>query len=358
MHFALSDEQRELAAAVRGLVKRRAAVLGLRGAIDSPAGYDTELWTALCEQIGVAALSIPEEYGGAGFSLFETQVVLEALGESLTPTPLLGSGVLAAQALLAADAPELLPGIAAGEVVALAWADRSGRHRTDGSEVVASQADGWVLDGAATLILDGAQAAHLLVIAMLDGSPALFQTETIAETTPALDPTLRFARAEFRATPARLLAADFGPALPRLHAIAAIACTALQVGGAQSCLDRTVAHLKEREQFGRPLGSFQALKHRVADLLVQVETARSISWAAGFAASNGDDPARQAAYAKSWCGDAFTAVAAETVQLHGGIAITWEHDVQLYFKRAHALAQLFGDAREHRARLATESREE
>ena len=355
MHFALSDEQRELAAAVRGLVHRRASTTGLRAAIDSPAGYDTELWTALCEQIGVAALAIPEEHGGAGFSLFETHVVLEELGASLTPTPLLGSGVLAAQALLAADAPTLLPAIAAGTVVALAWADRSGRHREDGSDLIASQVNGWTLDGTATLILDGAQAEHLLAVAMIDGRPALFQTENIAVPTPALDPTLRFAQAEFHAAPAQLLAENFGPALRQLHAIAAIACTALQVGGAQSCLDRTVGYLKEREQFGRPLGSFQALKHRAADLLVQVETARSISWSA---ASQSDDRTRQAACAKSWCGDAFTAVAAETVQLHGGIAITWEHDVQLYFKRAHALAQLFGDAREHRARLFTEAQEE
>ena len=350
MHFALTDEQRELAAAVRGMVTRRAAKTDLRAAIDSPSGYDTELWSALCEQIGVAALAIPEEYGGAGFGLFETHVVLEELGASLTPSPLLGSGVLAAQALLAADAPELLPEIAAGGVVALAWADRAGRHRTDGSDVVASAG---TLNGTATLVLDGAQASHLLVVAMADGRPALFQADVAAEATPAVDQTLRFAQVEFRDTPATLLAADFTEALPRLHAIAAIACTALQVGGAQSCLDRTVAHLKEREQFGRPLGSFQALKHRVADMLVQVETARSISWAAGFAASNGDDLVQQAAYAKSWCSEAFTAVAAETVQLHGGIAITWEHDAQLYFKRAHALAHLFGDAREHRARLRT-----
>ncbi|WP_084144816.1 acyl-CoA dehydrogenase family protein [Amycolatopsis jejuensis] len=344
MDFALSAEQQELAAAVRGLVKRRAATVDLRAAIES--GYDTGLWTALCDQIGVAALAIPERYGGAGFSLAETHVVLEELGSSLTPAPLLGSGVLAAQALLAADAPALLPRIAAGEVVALAWADRAGRHRTDGSDIVASAANGWTLDGTATLVLDGAQASPLLAIAMADDGPALFQVDAFtAEPTPALDPTLRFARVTFDHTPAALLAADFGAALPRLHAIAAIACTALQVGGAQSCLDRTVTHLKERDQFGRPLGSFQALKHRVADMLVHVESARSISWAAA-----GD--VRQAAYAKSWCTDAFNAVAAEMIQLHGGIAITWEHDAHLYFKRAHALTHLFGDAREHRAMIS------
>ncbi len=367
MHFALSDEQQELAAAVRGSVTRRAATIDLRAAIDSPDGYDTDLWALLCGQIGVAALAIPEEYGGAGFSLFETHVVLEQLGASLTPSPLLGCGVLAAQALLTAGdgeaARELLPRIAQGEIAALAWADRSGRHRTDGSDVVATAKDGWILDGAATLVMDGAHAAHLLVVAHADGAPALFRVSVDAtgltrETTPALDQTLRLAQVSLEATPATLVAADVGAGLSRLHAVAAIACTALQVGGAQACLDRTVAYLKEREQFGRPLGSFQALKHRAADMLVQVEAGRSISWAAGFAAGQSDprgetaaEPIRLSAAAKSWCTDGFTAVAAEMIQLHGGIAITWEHDAQLYFKRAHALAHLFGSAREHRAAL-------
>ena len=361
MRFALSEEQSELAAAVRGLVARRAGSVDLRAAIESTAGYDTELWEALCQQIGVASLAIPEEYDGAGFSLFETHVVLEELGASLTPSPLLGSGVLAAQALvLSGDNPtarELLPRIAGGGVVALAWADAAGRHRTDGSDVVASDS---ALTGTATLVLDGSEATDLLVIATADGAPALFAVAPDAagltrEATPALDQTLRFARLDLADTPATLVAADFGDALVRLRAIAAIAITALQVGGAQACLDRTVAYLKERDQFERPLGSFQALKHRAADMLVRVETARSMSWAAGFASGEGVDTGelvRQAALAKSWCTEAFEAVAGEMIQLHGGIAITWEHDAHLYFKRAHALGELFGSPHEHRAALA------
>jgi len=360
MRFALSEEQSELAAAVRGLVARRAGSLDLRAAIESPAGYDTELWEALCQQIGVASLAIPEEYGGAGFTLFETHVVLEELGASLTPSPLLGSGVLAAQALvLSGDNPvaqELLPQIAEGGVVALAWADAAGRHRTDGSDVSATSSN---LTGTATLVLDGLEANRLLVVAGLDGVPALFSVAPDAsglsrDATPALDQTLRLARVDFADTPATLVTSDFAEALVRLRALAAIAASALQVGGAQAALDRTVAYLKERDQFERPLGSFQALKHRAADMLVKVETARSMSWAAGFAASEGvatDELVRQAALAKSWCTDAFDMVAGETIQLHGGIAITWEHDAHLYFKRAHALGQLFGRAHEHRAGL-------
>jgi len=360
MRFALSEEQSELAAAVRGLVARRAGSFDLRAAIGSAAGYDTELWQGLCQQIGVASLAIPEEYGGAGFSLFEAHVVLEELGASLAPSPLLGSGVLAAQALLlGGDGPtaqELLPRIAEGGVVALAWADGAGRHRTDGSDVSAT---GDVLTGTATLVLDGKEAESLLVVATVDGVPALFAVAPdaaglVSEVTPAVDQTLQFTRLTLADSPATLVAADFGAALVRLRAIAAIAVTALQVGGAQACLERTVAYLKERDQFERPLGSFQALKHRAADMLVQVETARSMSWTAGFASGEAvdtDELVRQAALAKSWCSEAFEAVAGEMIQLHGGIAITWEHDAHLYFKRAHALGELFGSPREHRAAL-------
>lgn len=362
MEFALTEEQRELAAAVRGLVERRAGTMSLREAIATDAGYDTALWGALCSQIGVAALAIPDEFGGAGFSSFETHLTLEALGESLTPSPLLGSAVLAVQAvLLAGDMPaqeRLLPRLAEGTIGALAWAGRDGRWSTTDSDVAATQVgEGWRLDGEATLVLDAQDAEFLLVVATTPDGVGLFEADSTARgvtvtATPALDPTLRFssvALADVGATPLSLNASGV---LTRLADVAAVAVTALQVGGAQAALDRTVAHLKAREQFGRPLGSFQALKHRVADLLVQVETARSISWAAAWAAATDDpDLPRQSAIAKAWCSDAVEQVAAEMIQLHGGIAITWEHDAHLYFKRAHATAQLFGAAHEHRRRL-------
>ena len=147
------------------------------------------------------------------------------------------------------------------------------------------------------------------------------------------------------------MAADW---LPTLRDVACAALSALQVGAAQRCLDLTVAYSHEREQFGRPIGSFQALKHRMADMLVDVETSRSASWAAAWSASTRDQhlPER-AALAKAWCSEALLRVAGETVQLHGGVAITWDHDAQLYLKRAHALSQLLGAPHHHRHRLAT-----
>jgi len=364
MLFALSPEQNELATTVRELLARRSGSEAVRAAAATGPGYDRGLWRILCEQIGAAGLAIPEEYGGHGFSLLETHVVLEQLGAALTPSPLLGSGVLAAQAVLRSGNPaaceRLLPAIADGTAVAaLAWADAAGRWRTDGCDVRAAGQEQRTLSGASTLVLNGADADVLLVVAETGGGRlGLFEVDPAHPgvrriETPAMDTTLRLDRIEFYAVPAVLLAPDIADALAALHDVAAVAVTALQVGAAQRGLDMTVAYSKERVQFGRPIGSFQAVKHRLADLLVEVETARSVSWAAAWAAArNEPDLPRQASLAKAWCSEALNKVAAETVQLHGGIAITWEHDAQLLFKRAHAASQLFGQPHQHRRRLS------
>ena len=301
MHFARTEEQDELAATVRGLLAKRSDSTAVRAAVATEAGYDTELWTALCEQIGVAALAIPEEHDGFGASLVETAVVLEVLGEFLTPSPLLASALLASQTLLHGSAEEkadLLPRLAAGEVLPVAIGD---------------------------VVLEP------------------------AERTESMDQTLRLAVTEAPAeTP------------DDVRAISTALASALQVGAMQRGLDMTVRYSKERVQFGRTIGSFQALKHRMADMLVLVESSRSASWgataaAAGYLAEPGEETLatllRRAAVAGSYCSDALEKVAAETIQLHGGIAITWEHDAQLVFKRAHALSRLWEPAHLARARL-------
>ncbi len=363
MLFALSEEQVELAATVRALLARRSDSPAVRSAVDAPRGYDEALWSTLCEQIGVAALAVPEEYGGAGFTLFETHVVLEELGSTLTPSPLLGSGILAAQALLLSQdesaCAEVLPGVASGETVAaLVWAGEDGAWSTERGAVSAVRdGDGWTVTGTGAFVLDGDHADVLLVLAETPQGIALLRVDPTQEAvrrtpTPGMDLTLRFATVSFDDASATLVAQDAGRFLPTLRDIACVAVSALQVGAAQRCLEMTVAHAKERVQFGRPIGSFQALKHRMADMVVEVETARSASWAAGWSAAHLDaDLPVRAALAKAWCSEALTTVAAETVQLHGGIAITWEHDAQLYFKRAHATSQLFGQPLHHRARL-------
>ena len=327
MEFALSEEQQELAATVRSLLTKRADSAAVRKAIESDAGYDETLWQTLCEQIGAAALAIPERYEGAGFTLFESLVVLEEVGRSLAPSPLLSS-LVTAEALLAggdADAKRrLLPRIAAGEPAAFV------------------HGAGPVLDGDRATVLVAATDAGLVEVD--PGSAARSWAES-------MDQTIRLAHVDLTSASTTPIG-DAAAAVARVDLVGAVGVAALQAGLAARALEMTVAYSKERVQFGRPIGSFQALKHRMADMLVLLEMSRSASWAASYAVSRSTDNAAELAHvAKSYCGDALARIAAETIQLHGGIAITWEHGAQLVFKRAHALGQLYGSSREHRTQI-------
>ncbi|MGH3713156.1 MAG: acyl-CoA dehydrogenase family protein [Micromonosporaceae bacterium] len=343
----MTEEQRALQEAVRSLLERHAGSAAVRAAVDQPRGFDEKLWHLLCDQIGVAGLGIPEAYGGAGASLVETALVLEELGRVLAPAPLLGSAVLAGQAVLAtgdADAcARLLPAIADGtRIAALAWSDASGHWHPDRPAATAAEGpDGWRLDGDAHFVLDG-DIADVLLVATGDG---LFEVDPDAarrEPTPAMDLTRRLARVTLEAAPARPLGRTD---LALVRDIGCAALAAEQAGAAARALDLTVAYAKTREQFGQPIGAFQALKHRMAEMYVQVESARAIAYAAAAA------PSELGAVAKVHCSEAFQQVTAEMIQLHGGIAITWEHDAHLYFKRAHGSAQLFGQPGEYVSRL-------
>lgn len=325
MDFAFSHEQQELASMVRSLLAKRADPGAVRTAMESEAGFDEALWQTLCEQIGAAALGIPEEYDGAGFSLFEALIVLEEMGRSLAPSPLLSS-LVTAEALLAGGSEDaksrLLPRIARGEVAAIMLDDRP--------------------------VLEGDRATVLL--AVTDDGLVEVDPESVTRTwAESMDQTIRLAHVDLSGattTPA----GDGDAASERARLVGAAGCAALQAGLAARALEMTVAYSKERVQFGRAIGSFQALKHRMADMLVLLEMSRSASWAASYAVSSGADNAERLTHvAKSYCSDALDRIAGETVQLHGGIAITWEHDAHLVFKRAHALGQLFGQAHEHRA---------
>jgi alkylation response protein AidB-like acyl-CoA dehydrogenase len=321
MELALSSEQQELAATVRSLLSKRADSAAVRAAMTSETGYDESLWQTLCEQIGVAALAIPEKYDGAGFSLFESMIVVEEVGRSLAPSPLLSS-LVTAEAILAGGTDEakerLLPRIAAGEVAAFG------------------------VPGEPSLFADR---ATVLVAATDDGLEEL--PDGSAEWLPSMDQTIRLGTIP---TTGGSAIGDSASARARAELVGAVGVAAMSAGLAARGLEMTVAYTKERVQFGRPIGSFQALKHRMADLLVLVEMSRSASWAASYALATDAPNAQQLAHvAKSYCSDALSRVAAETVQLHGGIAITWEHDAQLVFKRAHALSQLFGAPHAHRA---------
>ena len=351
-----SAEQQELSSMMSSLLAKHSSSEAVRTACQTSCGYDEKLWQLLCQQVGVAALAVPEEHGGAGFGFLEVAVVLEQLGRSLTPAPLL-AGLVATEALLRSGDAEacgrLLPVIADGSVATLAW---SGASNPAGSPEPVVAADDGRLSGTVPLVLDGDTADVLLVAARTSDGVGLFEVPTDAPGlhrthTPAMDLTLRVATVDLDDVPGLRIGGEMGPAMEQVHAVAAAAVAALQVGVAQRGLDMTVDYSKERQQFGRQIGSFQALKHRMADMLVLVETARSAAMDAAFAVSapaEHADLVRRTSVAKAWCSDALESVAAETVQLHGGIAITWEHDAHVVFKRAHALAHLFGTAHQHR----------
>jgi alkylation response protein AidB-like acyl-CoA dehydrogenase len=413
----LTDERRDLRDAVRGLLEQQQ-----RG----DAGDDKSLWRRLCGEIGVAGLAIPQRYGGAGAGPVETHIVMEELGRGLTCSPLLGSAVLAGQALLAsgdtAACQRLLPAIADGSTVAaLAWTTPAGHWdpgeaacaahpaaRTTAADAIqaitgaagldagpgASQAavpsvsspDDWVLTGEAHHVLDGDQAGVLLAAARTPGGVALFEVDprdrgvTRAAVT-TMDTTRRLAIVRLDRAPGRPVgstspgeassgkassgkassgkassgsASSGNAALARARDLACIALSAEQVGAAQRALELTVAYTKVRVQFGRAIGSFQALQHRMAGLHVLVESARSLSYAAADAAAEGAaDLGLHAAAAKVYCSEALARVAGEMIQMHGAIGITWEHDAHRYLKRAHGAGQLFGRPSEHAARVAS-----
>ncbi len=327
MSMTRTEEQCELAAIVRAMLERQAHSRAVRAAMVSEEGFDRALWNTLCQQIGVAGLPVPEELGGAGYTIGESLIVLEELGRSLAPSPLLPS-VIATEALIACDdaqaQQELLPTLLGGGI-------------------------GTVVFGTDP-VLYAAQAE--VVLAVVEDTLVSLDPEVPRRRRAALDPTLQLGEVDLRGSNRRVLTRD--PAvLARIRDVALVGAAALQVGAMQRALDDTVAYTLTRVQFGRRIGSFQALKHRMADLLVQVEMSRSALMAASIALSMQSlDSSERAIVAAAYCSESLAQVAAEMIQLHGGIAITWEHDAHLVLKRAHALGVLFGQAHQHRARLS------
>jgi alkylation response protein AidB-like acyl-CoA dehydrogenase len=365
MMFGMSEEQEELRSSVRRFVADRAPLTRVRELMDA-GEIDLEVWGQAGAQLGLQGIAIPEEYGGSGFSFAEQAIVLEELGAGLYGGPYLASAVLAATALLAspdeAARQRLLPGIAAGETIAaLAFTEDDGSWDPAGIRLAAAKSgDGWVLDGHKSFVLDGASAGLILAVAVADGGLSLFAVDAAASgltatALPALDQTRGLARLEFAAVPAELIgsAGDAGVILERVLDVAAVALAAEQLGGAARALDITVDYTKTRHQFGRPIGSFQALKHRMADLLMEVESLRSaVAYAASAVAAGSDEVPAVASLVKAYASETYFHVTAEMIQMHGGIGFTWEHDAHLFFKRAKSSELFLGDGAYHRERLA------
>jgi len=370
MNLGVSAEQRELRDSVRRFLADRAPVSRVRELMETPDGTDRQVWQQAGAQLGLPGIAIPEAYGGAGFTFAEQAIVLEELGAALYGGPYLASAVLAATALLAASDEaarrELLPGIASGQTVAtLAFTEDDGSWDPEAIRLAATRGEGgpdgsWVLDGHKSFVLDGHTADLILVVAAAGPGLSLFAVDPGAvgldrRVLPTLDQTRKLARLEFDAVPGRLIGApcEAGGVLDRTLDVAAIALAAEQLGGAQQALDMAVGYAKTRHQFGRPIGSFQAIKHRCADLLLEVESLRSaVAYAAAAVAENSAEVPVVAALAKAYASDVYFHVAAENIQIHGGIGFTWEHDAHLYFKRAKSSELLLGDASYHREHLA------
>ncbi|HET9733560.1 MAG TPA: acyl-CoA dehydrogenase family protein [Acidimicrobiales bacterium] len=366
MNFAFSEEQEELRKSVRRFLEDKSPVSEVRRLMETTEGYDQAVWSQMANQLGLQGLSIPEEFGGSGFSYVELIVVLEEMGRALLCAPYFSTVALAANAILTsgddAAKKELLPGIASGETIAtLAITEDNGRWDFDGIQLRASRSgDGYTLDGHKMFVLDGHTANLIVVAARSDAGVSLFAVDGDASglTRTALatmDQTRKQARLEFSATPARLIGTDGGAeaGLSKALDLAVVALAAEQVGGAQRCLDMSVQYAKDRIQFGRPIGSFQAIKHKCADMLLEVESAKSAAYYAGWAAADDSDELPVvSSLAKAYCSEAYFHAAAENIQIHGGIGFTWEHDAHLYFKRAKSSELLFGDPTYHRELLA------
>jgi alkylation response protein AidB-like acyl-CoA dehydrogenase len=366
VNFGFSEEQEELRKAVRRFLDDKSPSTEVRRLMETTDGYDPAVWSQMANQLGLQALTIPEEYGGAGFGYVELVVVLEEMGRSLLCAPYFSTVALAANALLASGdesaKSEYLPGIASGETIAtLAFTEESGRWDVEGVTMEAKRSgDGWTLEGTKSYVIDGHTANLIIVAARTENGVSLFAVPSDAEglTRTALstmDQTRKQAKLTFAATPARLLGEEgaAGPVLSKTLDLAAVALAAEQVGGAQRVLDMSVDYAKNRIQFGRPIGSFQAIKHKCADMLLEVESAKSAAYYAGWAAAEDNDELPvTACLAKAYCSEAYFHAAAENIQIHGGIGFTWEHDAHLYFKRAKSSELILGDPSYHRELLA------
>ena len=366
MNFAFTEEQEELRKTVRAFLEAKSPESAVRELMETETGYDTAVWAQMAEQMGLQGLHIPEEFGGSGYSYVELGIVLEEMGRALLCAPFFSSVVLAANTLLQSgdDAAKKthLPGIAGGETIAtVAFTEPSGKWDEAGITMEATAAGGgFTLNGTKMFVLDGHTAELIVVAARTGKGVSLFTVEGSAQgltrvALSTMDQTRKQARLEFDNVPATLLGTEGEgwKVLSTVLDLAAVGLAAEQVGGAQKVLEMAVEYAKVRVQFGRPIGSFQAIKHKCADMLLEVESAKSAAYYGMWCASEmNDELPSVASLAKAYCSEAYFHATAENIQIHGGIGFTWEHPAHLYFKRAKSSELLFGDPTYHRELLA------
>ena len=372
MNFAFTEEQRELAAAARAFLAECSGSEQVRAAMASERGYAPAVWKRIASELGWPAVTVPEACGGLGLGAVELVALLEPMGEALLCSPFFATVCLAAEALLAAGSDEQqrrwLAPVADGQARAALATSEPGRPFDAVTLEARRDGESYRLDGTKRYVVDGHTADWLVLSGRAPGRAgddgvSLFVVPGDADglvrrALPTMDQTRRQAALRFDgvvvADDARLGEEGAGAApLRRALDRGAISLAAECVGGAQRCLDLSVAYAKQREQFGRPIGSFQAIQHKCADMLVRVETARSAAYyAACVAAEDRDELPVAASLAKAYCSEAYYRCAAETIQIFGGVGFTWEYDPHLYFKRARASEALLGAPAWHRERVA------
>ena len=370
-----TDERDQLAQSVRAACERLAPEAQVRAVAyerDHPArGFDAELWKVLCTQVGVAAIGLPEDLGGAGFGASALGVVAHELGRALAPVPFVASTVFATSLLIDfrdqdPDADRRLSSLTEGERTATAAVTGDGGlwQRSGVTLVAEYTCDGWVLDGTVRHVLNGGAADDLVVAAITDGKPAVFVLEsTVAGVSVkdenVLDGTRPMATITFDRAPATRLSGDspVDDVIGRNVDLALAVLSAEQVGSCERILEIATDYARTREQFGRPIGSFQAIKHKCADMLVDLEWARSASQAAleAFDGNVAGESGWRASMAKAVCSEALRDASHANVQIHGGIGFTWEDSAHLYMRRARTDEVLFGKPAQHWDRLAAEA---
>jgi alkylation response protein AidB-like acyl-CoA dehydrogenase len=366
MNFAFTEEQEELRNTVRAFLEAKSSEEAVREQMDTEQGYDPAVWSQMGEQMGLQGLAIPEEFGGSGYSFVELGIVLEEMGRALLCAPFFSTAVMAANVLIHSgdDAAKQahLPGIASGATIAtVAYVEPSGKWDESGITMEASGSGSDVkLNGTKSFVLDGHLANLIIVAAKSSAGTSLYAVQGDAAgltrtSLSTMDQTRKQAKLDFSHTPATLIGAE-GKGWEILSSVLdliAVGLAAEQVGGAQKVLEMAVEYAKVRVQFGRPIGSFQAIKHKCADMLLEVESAKSAAYYGMWCASEmNDELASTASLAKAYCSEAYFHAAAENIQIHGGIGFTWEHPAHLYFKRAKSSELLFGDPTYHREQLA------
>lgn len=366
MDFLFTDEQLELRAMVRDFLEDKSSEEAVRRLMATDAGYDPAVWRQMSDQLGLQGMAVPEEYEGAGFGYVELGIVLEEMGRALWCGPYLSSVALASEALLRcqdeAAKKNLLPGLACGQTIGtLALLEEPGRWDEQGVRTRARRdAGGWVLYGTKRFVLDGHIADLIMVAARTPAGVGLFAVDGAApgmtrRPLGTLDQTRKQADLDFAGTPARLIGdeADGWPVIQRVLSAAAILLAAEQAGGAARAVEMAAGYARMRQQFGRPIGSFQAVKHMCADMLTEAEAARSAAYYGLWSlAADSQDVPEAASLAKVYCSQAYCKIAGDAIQIHGGIGFTWEHPAHLYFKRAKASEAMFGTPGYHRDLLA------